>query len=161
MEVLGGGIGVAEVEANAHPLLQVFPDGEDSAARVRADEVPDQEVTHARLLAELVHQNADEERSTGETPVVFVQGGEELLHGLEGWSAVELVEDVALATGDAHQLAYGPAALGDEGVDDDVAAESDAHCAVGKDLVVEEQGVQAGRGSSAGEAPILGELGKA
>jgi hypothetical protein len=88
VEVFCGGIGVAEVEANARPLLQVFPDGKDAVARVRTDEVPDQEVPHARLLAEFVHQYAEEECCVGEVSVALVEGGEELLQGLEGWTAV-------------------------------------------------------------------------
>src|SRR5215211_5157632 len=156
VEILGGGFGVAEVEADAHPLLQVLPDGYSAAARVHADQVPDREVPHLRLLAELVHQHPDEERRAREMAVALVEGGEEFPKNLEGGLAVELVEEVSPATRDPHQLADGPAALGDDRVDGDVAAEGDAHRALGEGLLVEEQGVETGRGRAAGQAPDLG-----
>src|SRR5215210_2137669 len=131
VEVFGRGLGVAEVEADAHPLLQVLPYGDGAAARVHADEVPDQEVPHPRFLAELVHQDPDEERRAREVAVALVEGGEELLQRLERGSAVELIEEVPVAAGDLHQFSYGPAALGDDGVEGDVAAQGDADGAVG------------------------------
>jgi hypothetical protein len=80
------------------------------------------------------------------------------LQDIEDGSAVELVEEVRPAARDPHQLADGTAALGDDGIYGDVAAQGDTDRALGEDLVAEEQGVQAGRGRAAGEAPDLGRV---
>jgi hypothetical protein len=80
------------------------------------------------------------------------------LQDLEDGPAVELVEEVRSAARDPHQLADGAAALGDDGIYGDISAQGDPDRTLGEDLVVEEQGVQAGRGRAAGEAPDLGRV---
>jgi hypothetical protein len=81
VEVLGGGLGVAEMEADAHPFPQVLADGHGPTLRVDAHEVPDQEIPCFGLLLELVHDNADKERGLSEAAVTLVEPREELLQG--------------------------------------------------------------------------------
>src|SRR5919199_6136115 len=136
VEVFGGGAGVAEVKADAHALLEIFPDSDSSTLRVDADEVPDQEITHLGLLLELVHSDAQEERCSRKPPITLVKAREQLLQGREGRSPVELVEDVRLAARNPHQLTNGLAALRYYDIHDHVTTESDAYDARGMDLAI-------------------------
>jgi hypothetical protein len=61
VKVLGGGIGIAEVEADAHALLTVLPDCDGPAFGISADEVPDQEIPRSGFLLKLVHDDAEEQ----------------------------------------------------------------------------------------------------
>src|SRR5262249_58836160 len=86
----------------------------------------DQEIAVSVLLAILPHHDAEVERVPEELLVVGAGVRVEVLEDGAGAPAVELVDHVALATGDEHWLADRPAALRDDGVDGDVARERDA-----------------------------------
>ena len=121
---------------------------------VDADEVADEEVAglHVVQVQHRVHGDAEEEVVADEGLVLGREASEEVAKVFQGALAVELHEQVALAAGDALELADGAAALGHDGLNDDVAGQRDAHDAVVVDVAAEEEGVAAGLAAAAGQA---------
>lgn len=87
-KVFGGGLGVTEMEAEAHAFLEVLADGDGPPLGIHPDEVPDQELPDLGLLVKLVHQNPDEQGRLGEAPITLVEYGEEILDHLYGRPSV-------------------------------------------------------------------------
>ena len=120
------GVRVAQVKLHDLVVVQHRADGERAARRVHADEVADQKVAVPILLPILGHHDAEEQRAARQLLIRRAQAFEELLEHLDRRPAVELPDEVAVALGDEHRLADRPAALRDDGVHLDVAAQRDA-----------------------------------
>ena len=138
-------------------LAEELADADEAVGVVDADEVADEEVAglHVVELQLGVHGDAEEEVVADEGLVLGREAAEEVAEVVKGALAVEGHEEIALALGDALELADGAAALGDDGLDDDVAGEGDADDAVVVDLVAEEEGVAAGAAAAAGKTADL------
>ena len=124
-QVFGGGLVVLEVELDAGTLGDGLGDADHSGGRVRADEVPDQEVPPARFFDELVHHDSNVQGELHQLAVALVEVGEHLLQGGQRRCPVEIVDQVLLRPRYLHHLAYGAAALRDDRGDVDVAGEGE------------------------------------
>ena len=107
------------------------------------------------VLVEGVHHHAEEEGVPGQLLVSLVEAAEYGSQDFEGLLPVELVQDVAVAGRDLHGLADGPASLCNDGVEGDVAVESDANRSRRVDLIAGVEGVLAGPRGPARHAPDL------
>ena len=121
---------------------------------VDADEVADEEVAglHVVQVQHWVHGDAEEEVVADEGLVLGREASDKVTEVFQGALAVKRHEQIALALGDALELADGAAALRHDGLDDDVAGQRNSDDAVVVDVAAEEEGMAAWLAAAAGQA---------
>ena len=154
-EVVACGLGVPDVELDDLSLAEHFADDEGPSLLVKAHDVPDEKVAGAELVLEGVHDDAQVKGRVYESAVVVIRPVEDATKEFERALALELHEEVAVAPGYHAGLSDGPASLGNDGVDLEVAMQGHAHCTGTVDFGAEEKSVGAGAHSAAGEAAYL------
>src|SRR5439155_6707972 len=112
-------------------------DGDSARARVGAEEVAHQEIASLKFLQILVDNQAHKQVALG----LFLVAGGEFVESLDkdliGWPIADFVNKVALDSGDGPGRANGGAALRNDALEPDVAAEGDRHPAFLEHLAVQ------------------------
>ena len=120
-------LGVSQVELDGLSLPEHLGHGQNPLFVVGSHEVAYQEIPQLRVLVERVHHHTEEEGVPGQLLVSLVEAAEDASQHLEGLLPVELVQDVAVAGRHLHRLSDGPASLGHDSVDLDIAVERDTN----------------------------------
>ena len=155
-QVLGGGVGVAQVKLHQLAFLQHLADGQHAAPLVHAHHVADQEVALLRFVDEGIHDHAQEQGVLHQVAVPLPRLLEDAAQHVDRLLAVQLHQEVAVAAGDAHRLADGTATLRHHRLHDDVAGKGDAHRARVVVILPQEEAVLPRPLSGAGQPADLG-----
>ena len=143
LQILLGGVSVAEHELHRLHRVEHLAHGEGAALLVGPHDVPHQELPGVVLDPLLSHVEAQEQGVAHQVSVAGAERLVDLAQDPERRAAVELLQEAALAPGDQHGRSDGAAALGDDGLDLDVAGEGQRDRAAAVDLGAEQQAVVA------------------
>ena len=160
LQVLGGSLGVAQVELDQLPFFEHLAYGQAAGVRVRPHHVSDEEVALDGVFDQFVHHHSQEKGVPQQFAVPFRQFLKHAPNDFHRRFAIQFQQHVAVALGDAHGLADGTAALGHHRVHGDVAAEGQADGPGAQHLPVQEQRVPSLPAGAAGQAADLGGPGK-
>src|SRR5665213_95318 len=132
--------------ARAHVVCQ----RDRPAFLIYADDVSDQEIAPAKLLAVFADGATDQQPVLQQLLLVVAHRGNDIPQRLHRGTAAKLLDDVIMRFGDDERLADRPAALADDGLDFDGAAETDADEAFVEGFIVAHQHVHPGVAPAAG-----------
>lgn len=127
LQIVGGSLGVAQVELHRLAFTQKRADSQKSLFGVQAHNIADEKIPMREMGFERVHHQAKEEGMLQKILIPGIQRHKKIPQNVERALAFEFHQDIPVALGHAHGLSNRPAALGDENVQRHISGERHAN----------------------------------
>ena len=127
MEILVGGLRIADLELNGLSFLDDVSDDNGSGLLVGSNQIADEKIPPGELRALFIHGNADMERPLCLGAFIRAELSEDRLQTMQGRNSAQFLNDIVLRLRHDKSIADGAAALRNDRPNRDIPAQGHTH----------------------------------